>query len=148
MDNGREKIVIFCWEIQEMKDAAFAAKKAGYNIILFHGKTPEHERERKLIKFDESKKPQAFIAQIKTGSLGVSLTAASEAIIYSHRDDFEAHTQAPDRLHRIGQHHPVTYYNLITRHSINETTWMSLKTKKRVADYCLRKPELLRGIEL
>jgi len=146
-ENERKKIVIFANEKYDLKDAAYAAKLAGYNILLFHGKTPEHKREQKLAEFDETDKYTAFVAQVDTGSLGISLTAASEAICYSWSRKGESFSQAPDRLHRIGQHHPVTYYHLLTRGTVDETNLLGLKTKKKVEDLCLRRPELLMGVE-
>jgi SNF2 family DNA or RNA helicase len=139
----REKVVIFCRFKHDLKVSFLAAKQAGYRPMLFHGKTKEAEREQKLVEFEESEDSIAFIAQIATGSLGISLTAASEAIFFSHDYRYDTFVQACDRLHRIGQHSPVSYYHLICQDSIDEVVWMALRAKKDVAELVLRRPVLL-----
>lgn len=138
----REKVVIFCQFTEDIRTCAEVAKKQGYNILLFHGGTSESDREQRLVEFDESEEPTAFITQIAAGSLGISLTAASEAIFFSHTNNFAQFAQAKDRLHRIGQHHPVTYYHLITP-GVDQAIWLANKTKKNVADLLLTNPKLL-----
>lgn len=138
----RKKIVIFCQFIHDVKVCAKVAKRNGYKYILFHGGTSDGERERALLKFDETDEPTIFITQIAAGSLGITLTAASEAIFYSHTNNFAQFAQAKDRLHRIGQHHPVTYYHLIAP-GVDQAIWIANKTKKNVADLLLSKPKLL-----
>jgi SNF2 family DNA or RNA helicase len=148
MENERHKVVVACNEIPELRAAAAAAKEAGYQVLLFHGKTKESEREQRLADFDESDKTQAMIIQADTGSLGISLTAASEMIWYSVPQDLITWTQMNDRLHRIGQHSPVTYYVLAAKGTINYADYLSLKLKKRVEDLVLRYPELLMADDL
>lgn len=138
----RKKVVIFCQFIHDVKVCAKIAKKQGYNYLLFHGGTSEAEREQALVEFDETDEPTIFITQIAAGSLGISLTAASEAIFYSHTNNFAQFAQAKDRLHRIGQHHPVTYYHFIAP-GVDQAIWLANKTKKNVADLLMTKPHLL-----
>jgi len=138
----RDKIVIFCQFTHDIKRCALVAKRVGYKYLLFHGGTTDRERERHLVKFDETKEPTIFITQIAAGSLGISLTAASEAIFYSHTNNFAQFAQAKDRLHRIGQHWPVTYYHLIAP-GVDQAIWMANKAKKNVADLLLTNPKLL-----
>jgi SNF2 family DNA or RNA helicase len=143
-----QKFVVFCQFIPDVKATAKAAKEAGYNIILFHGDVSTDERERRLAEFDETTVPTAFITQTAVGSVGISLTAASEAIFFSHTRNYAQFAQAKDRLHRIGQHHPVTYRHYIT--GVDQAIWIANRTKKDVADLLLEKPELLmqKGIDL
>lgn len=138
----RKKVVIFARFIEDLKEAARIAKKNGYNILLFHGGTTDREREERLIEFDETEEPTIFITQIAAGSLGISLTAASEAIFFSLTDNFAQTAQARDRLHRIGQHWPVTYYWFVAP-GIDEAIMLANKMKKDVADLLLSKPHLL-----
>jgi SNF2 family DNA or RNA helicase len=136
-DDGRIKIVIFCRFLREVSDCADIASDIGYRPILFTGKTPKGKRDYLLARFDETKRPTAFIAQIGTGSLGISLTAASEAIFYSHSYSYSEFDQACDRLHRIGQTRKVTYYHLIGRDTVDEVVWIALRTKRQVAELVL-----------
>jgi SNF2 family DNA or RNA helicase len=135
------KFVTFCQFIPDLKATAQAAKEAGYRVILFHGDVSINDRERRLALFDETDEPTAFISQIDAGSMGISLTAASEAIFFSHTRKYATFAQTKDRLHRIGQHHPVTYRHYIA--GVDQAIWIANRMKKDVADLLLTHPELL-----
>lgn len=142
-EQERHKVVIFVRFLKELKDAAEVAKEHGYHVLPLYGAVKQSLRDQRIAEFEETEQPTAFIAQISTGSLGISLTAASEAIFYSHTYDYAEFAQACDRLHRIGQKHAVTYYHLIARDTVDEAVWLALKTKRNIADLVLSRPELL-----
>jgi SNF2 family DNA or RNA helicase len=142
-EQEREKIVVFVRFINELKDAAYVCAEHGYKVLPFYGAVSQSVRDQRIAKFEETDEPTVFIAQIQAGSLGISLVAASEAIFYSHTYDYAEFAQACDRLHRIGQSRPVTYYHLIARDTVDEAVWLALRTKKNVAEIVLNKPELL-----
>ena len=56
----------------------------------------------------------------QTGGYGITLTAASNVIYYSNSYDLEKRLQSEDRAHRIGQHKPVTYVDLIAEKTVDE----------------------------
>lgn len=143
IEQDREKVVIFVRFLKELKDAGEVAKAHGYHVLPLYGAVKQRIRDQRIAEFEETELPTCFIAQISTGSLGISLTAASEAIFYSHTYDYAEFAQACDRLHRIGQRHPVTYYHLIARDTVDEAVWMALKTKRSIAELVLQRPELL-----
>ena len=137
------KVVVFCRFLNELRDVCDAANDLGYRVFPLHGKIPKDQRDRFLAAFDETRKPSVFVAQVKTGALGISLTAASRAIYFSHDYSNIVFQQSQDRLHRIGQRHPVTYYHLLSRDTVDEAVWLALKTKKRVSELVFKRPELL-----
>lgn len=145
MEQDRKKVVIFCRFIPELKNILDICKDVGYRPLEFYGKTDPNRRERYLALFDETTKPTTFVAQTATGSLGISLVAASEAIFYSHSYDYAEFAQACDRLHRIGQRRAVTYYHFLAQDTIDEAVWLSLKTKRSLADVVLKNTSLLTG---
>ena len=55
------------------------------------------------------------------------------AIFYSTTFSFADYEQAKARLHRIGQHHPVTYIHLVAEHTVDEDILGILKSKKDMA---------------
>jgi SNF2 family DNA or RNA helicase len=138
-----DKIVVFVRFLNELRDAAGVCAKHGYHVLPFYGGVNSNVRQQRIAEFDERQGPTAFIAQISAGSLGISLVASSTAIFYSHSYDYAEFAQACDRLHRIGQKHPVTYYHLICQDTIDEVVWLSLKTKRNIAEIVLSRPELL-----
>lgn len=139
------KQVIFCRFIPELKDICELSQEIGYRVIPFHGKTPRAKRDRLIALFDETAKPTVFVAQVATGSLGISLTAASLCTFFSHTYNYAQFAQACDRLHRIGQKHPVLYRHLLARDTVDEAVWLSLKTKRNVAEVVMHRPDLIVG---
>lgn len=142
-EQERRKIVVFVRFLNELRDCAHVCAKHGYKVLPFYGSVNANTRTQRIAKFEETDEPTVFVAQIQAGSLGISLTAAPEAIFYSHTYDYAEFAQACDRLHRIGQSKPVTYYHLITRDTVDEAVWLALKTKRKIAELVLQRPELL-----
>lgn len=142
-EEERTKIVIFCRFLPELKSICYLARDVGYRPIPFYGKTPKDKRDQYIAEFEETDTPTVFVAQTATGSLGISLTAASEAIFYSHSYDYIEFAQACDRLHRIGQKRHVTYYHFLAQDTIDEAVWLALRTKRNIADVVLKHTALL-----
>jgi SNF2 family DNA or RNA helicase len=142
-EQERTKIVIFVRFLNELRDCSLVCAEHGYKVLPFYGGVSASKRTQRIAHFDETSDPVAFVAQIQAGSLGISLTAASEAIFYSHTYDYAEFAQACDRLHRIGQSKPVTYYHLIARDTVDEAVWLALKTKRNIAELVMHRPELL-----
>lgn len=144
-EQDRKKIVVFCRFLPELGALAKVCKTAGYTVLPFYGATTQPIREQRIAYFEEANEPCVFLAQISTGSLGITLTAASEAIFYSHTYNYAEFEQACDRLHRIGQKRPCTYYHLVAKDTVDETVWLALQTKRDVAKLVMEHPELMTG---
>lgn len=136
------KGVIFAQFIPDLKLCAEIARKFGFKPILFHGDVSATDRELRLCEFDETDEPCMFVAQNDAGSMGISLTAASNAIHYSQTRKYATDVQTKGRLHRIGQHHPVNHRFYITP-GVDQAIWIANRTKRNVADLVLTRPELL-----
>ncbi|HNI73618.1 MAG TPA: C-terminal helicase domain-containing protein, partial [Accumulibacter sp.] len=61
-----------------------------------------------------------FLISLKTGGVGLNLTAADTVIHYDPWWNPAAENQATDRAHRLGQDKPVFVYKLIVAGSIEE----------------------------
>lgn len=109
---GEKRVVVFAFFTHEIEQLEKILKVKGTEVLTVRGSTPSKTRQEIRKRFI-SKDPTRIImvAQIKTMSLAVNeLVAASHAVFASlsqQRDDF---TQARDRLNRIGQVKPVTFW--------------------------------------
>ena len=74
-----------------------------------------------------------FVGNTQTGGYGLTLTAASNVIYYSNSYDLEKRLQSEDRAHRIGQHKPVTYVDLIAEKTVDEKIIKALRKKINIA---------------
>ncbi|MDA3835117.1 MAG: DEAD/DEAH box helicase, partial [Spirochaetales bacterium] len=70
--------------------------------------------------FQQDEQYQVLLMTLKTGGVGLNLTAADYVYIFDPWWNISAETQAVDRTHRIGQKNSVFSYKLITRGTIEE----------------------------
>jgi SNF2 family DNA or RNA helicase len=73
------------------------------------------------------------VGNTQTGGYGLTLTAANNVIYYSNSYDLEKRLQSEDRAHRIGQHKPVTYVDLIAEKTVDEKIIKALRKKINIA---------------
>jgi len=133
-DSGDQKLVVFT---QFQKSAKLLAKlldkqKIGYGII--HGGVKTEQRQKEVNKFQNNKDCKVFIATIKTGGLGLTLTAGSIAVFLDKDWTTANNNQAVDRLHRIGQEKNVTVIELLAKDSIEEYIEKLLAEKQKTFD--------------
>jgi SNF2 family DNA or RNA helicase len=132
------KVIVWCkfkFEIQEMN---WALEKAGIKHVLFYGGTPEAERVQNRMAFQNDPSVKVFVGQVRTGGIGLTLTAASNVIYLSNTFSTEDRVQSEDRAHRIGQTVPVTYYDLITPRTVDEKIIKVLRSNKMLSDEIMR----------
>lgn len=78
------------------------------------------DRQALVHRFQTDPSIKAFIMTLKTGGVGLNLTAADYVFIFDPWWNRSAETQAIDRVYRIGQTKPVFSYRLIAKDTIEE----------------------------
>ena len=102
-------------------------------VVDYYGLTPQDERQDNIRKFQKDDKVRFLVGTPATGGYGITLTAASTMIYYSNGYDLEKRLQSQDRIHRIGQNHPVTYIDIIAEDTVDNKIVKSLKKKINIA---------------
>ena len=103
-------------------------------VVQYYGKVSSEDRQTAIKKFQDPKSNvKYFIGNTQTGGYGITLTAASNVIYYSNSYDLEKRLQSEDRAHRIGQHKPVTYVDLIAEKTVDEKIIKALRKKINIA---------------
>ena len=103
-------------------------------VVQYYGKVSSEDRQAAIKKFqDPNSNVKYFIGNTQTGGYGITLTAASNVIYYSNSYDLEKRLQSEDRAHRIGQHKPVTYVDLIAEKTVDEKIIKALRKKINIA---------------
>lgn len=134
----QRKVVIFCRFIAELMAIQEVAKAHGRGVITMYGDTVN--RGEAVSQFQENPTKTVFVAQIQTGSLGITLTAADTVIFYSTTFGYADYEQAKARVHRVGQQAAsVTYIHLLVKESIDEDILAALREKRDVAEYIVDK---------
>lgn len=111
------------------------------------GRTSAAERTHLVDAFQAGDNP-IFLAQIQAGSTAITLTAASYMVYHSLSYAYEDWAQSQDRIHRIGQPFPCTYYYMTSTgpqggRIIDDLVLDTLNHKEDVAGLITRDPNLL-----
>lgn len=109
---GEKRVVVFALFTKEIELLKDALAVSGTEVMAITGGTPVKDREKLRKRFGSSD-PQriVMIAQIKTMSLAVNeLVTANHAVFASLSQQRDDMVQARDRLDRLGQTRPVTFW--------------------------------------
>ncbi|MEK7812835.1 MAG: SNF2-related protein, partial [Candidatus Desantisbacteria bacterium] len=115
--NGH-KVLVFANFTNVLDCLAQDMEREGIDYLLMTGAT----RDRKTLveQFQNDETYKVFLMTLKTGGIGLNLTAADYIFIFDPWWNKSAENQAIDRAHRIGQDKTVFSYKLITKDTIEE----------------------------
>lgn len=125
---GESRVVVFCHFRREIDQVAqlIAAGKNG-EVVTITGQTPQEDRTLIRKRFG-SKDPAriVLVAQTRTMSLAVNeLVTASHAVYGSLSQQRDDMVQSRDRLNRIGQTRPVTFWLALAPHTVDQVIHQS-----------------------
>ena len=136
MDEMEGKVIIWANYIHDIEEIVKTVKKkyGDNSIVQYYGAISSDDRQKAIKLFQDPKSPvKYFVGNTQTGGYGITLTAASNVIYYSNSYDLEKRLQSEDRAHRIGQHKPVTYVDLIAPKTVDEKIIKALRGKINIA---------------
>jgi len=127
LEESSGKIVLFCTHKKIIQQINERYKKIS---VVFDGGTPKHKRKLVVKKFQTDKKTRIFIGNIKAAGVVITLTAAS-TLAFVELDWVPGHhTQAEDRIHRIGQTNAAMIYYFVAKGTIEEKLCQILQIKQ------------------
>ena len=136
IDEMEGKVIIWANYVHDIKEIT-AALEDEYGegcVVQYYGEVSSEDRQTAIKEFqDPNSNVKYFIGNTQTGGYGITLTAASNVIYYSNSYDLEKRLQSEDRAHRIGQHKPVTYVDLIAEKTVDEKIIKALRKKINIA---------------
>ena len=103
------------------------------SVVDYYGLTPHDQRDKNKEDFQNRPEVRFLVGTPATGGYGITLTAANTVIYYSNGYDLEKRNQSEDRAHRIGQHKPVTYVDIIAEDTVDEKIVSALRKKINIA---------------
>ena len=128
VEEGR-KVVVFS-EFERMTHlAGEELKKLGIGFVSLHGGVPSRNRAALMESFKRDPKCKVFLST-DAGGVGLNLQAASAVINFEPPWNPARLEQRIGRVHRMGQAHPVHVVHLLTKDTIEERVWETLKLKK------------------
>lgn len=142
VDQGQKVIVFsqFTGTIMALRDELAQSKrgtryddaKTPILAVTLTGQDDMHARQKSVDAFQNHDDTKVFIANIKAGGVGITLTAASIVMFADMEWSPELHSQAEDRAHRIGQEGTVNVYYYIAGETIEEDIVDILERKRAI----------------
>ena len=126
-----KKLVIIARFIPEIRAIFVLLIKRGLRYCYITGEVKN--REEQVSAFQNDPAVMAFVGQIATAGLGITLTAASTMVFYSLDYSMSNFEQTKARIHRVGQRMPCTYLYLVARGTVDEKVLKALKDKADLA---------------
>ena len=111
------KIVLICVHKEICNQLQKRYKKT---CVLVDGSVTGALRKKAVRNFQNNPRKRVFIGNIKAAGVGITLTAAHSLAFIEMSWTPGEHTQAEDRIHRIGQKNAASIYYLIAKGTIEE----------------------------
>jgi SWI/SNF-related matrix-associated actin-dependent regulator 1 of chromatin subfamily A len=126
-----EKVLVFCSFNEPLK----VLRDEYPDSVLILGEVDVKDRGELVKKFQNDPKCRVFFGGFKSAGVGITLTAASNAIMIDHSWNPADMSQAEDRMHRLGQvADSVNIYQFIARGTIDEFMIKLLDRKQKIFD--------------
>lgn len=114
------------------RDIELIKGRLGKDCVTYDGTTSDEDRARAKQRFQEGD-VKFFVANPAAAGRGLTLHAATTVIYYTNSFALEQRLQSEDRAHRIGQHHPVNYIDIIASGTVDMHIVKNLRNKVNIA---------------
>lgn len=112
--------------IAEMIEKNYGAE----TLVQYHGRISNDDRDKAIDSFQDKRGARFFLANARSGGIGLTLTAAETVVYFTNSFDYEERAQSEDRAHRSGLKHTVTYLDIEAENTIDGKIIRALKKKK------------------
>lgn len=119
VSNGHKAVVFFNF-LAGLEIVGVKLERLGIQYETMTGSASATARKKSVERFQGDPDCMVMLLTLKTGGVGLNLTAADTVYIFEPWWNKAAEEQAVNRLHRIGQKKTVTSYSLITVGTIEE----------------------------
>ena len=98
------------------------------------GSMSMNKRKKALQEFSDNKNVKVFVLTVRSGAVGITLTAANHVFIMEPPFNPALYRQAINRVYRLGQKKKVFCHTLIMKNSIEEKIWNINEQKQNDKD--------------
>lgn len=120
---GEKKTVIFAEFKHSIKGIRALLDRMDLKYLVLDG----DQKDKSVWKqFQSDPTIQVIVCQYQTANAGIDLYASDTIIYFEPTLSSMINEQSKDRIHRIGQHHPCSYYYLITKGTIERKIYNTL----------------------
>ncbi|MEA4928596.1 MAG: DEAD/DEAH box helicase [Candidatus Limiplasma sp.] len=132
---GADQVLIYAKYTHDIADMqnALSSIASPDQIVQFHGGLRRAEREAALQRFTTGG-ARFMLANKTCAGYGLNLQCCHHVIYYSNDWDYATRIQSEDRVHRMGQAHPVTVQDLFATGTLDERILRCLRRKENIVD--------------
>lgn len=142
-ESGDQKIVIWSSFLEQIHILEEAFKKADIPTKSIYGAVSLQNRSEIIQSLRASNECRILIANPEVAGMGLNLTFATLEIFASNWFKPDTRIQAEDRLHRIGQHNPVTVIDVIAKNTMEVALLANARKKIDTENRILTHKQLL-----
>lgn len=129
---NNHKVLVFANYIHSIQDICKQLEQNNIKYLSMTGTTKD--RHILVDKFQNDSEYKVFVMTLKTGGVGLNLTAADTIFIYDPWWNKTVENQAVDRAYRLGQDRTVFSYKIILKDSIEEKILKLQETKNKLVE--------------
>lgn len=129
---NNHKVLIFANYLSSIDSICKELDERGIKYLSMTGDTKD--RHSLVDKFQNDSSYKVFVMTLKTGGVGLNLTAADTIFIYDPWWNKTVENQAIDRAYRLGQDNTVFAYKMILKDTIEEKILTLQKAKSLLID--------------
>ena len=145
---SRQKILVFSSFVSHLTLYENWCKDNKISFSKLTGETKIKDREQQIKQFQENQDIKIFFISLKSGGVGLNLTAASYVLLLDPWWNPFAEKQAIARAHRIGQQQKVNAIRFISKNSIEEKIIHLQEKKQLLSDSILDLENIPKDLEL
>jgi len=116
------RAVVFTQYLDLHEASVRGLKQDGFEVFQFTGSSSTNNRDKAIRKFQDTTngKPAVFVITLRSGNVGITLTAASRVYLLEPSLDPAVEVQAAGRIHRLGQNKPCHVVKFAFKNSYEE----------------------------
>ncbi|MDO4728291.1 MAG: DEAD/DEAH box helicase [Bacteroidota bacterium] len=143
---SKQKALIFSSFVKHLAifESWCDAKGVAYSKLT--GAVPIQERKTQVMQFQEQPEVQFFFISLKTGEVGLNLTAASHVFLLDPWWNPFSEKQAIGRAHRIGQQNKVNVIRFVAKGTVEEKIIGLQQSKKELSESIVEESGLVAQI--
>eukprot|EP01083_Nonionella_stella_P165389 550072_1 len=131
-DKPQDKSLIFTSFSKSLNWICDELRGNGIEYRTLTGSMSMNKRKKALQEFEADDNVKVFVLTVRSGAVGITLTAANHVFLMEPPFNPALYRQAINRVHRLGQKKKVFIQTLIMKNSIEEKIWNVNKEKQSV----------------
>lgn len=136
IEQAEGKVLVFVPLTGALEKVAEELRKDGTTVAVIHGGTSKNERDRIFREFQDTPHPRVLVANPKTMSHGVTLTAASAIVWYGPTNSNDVYVQACARVRRPGQTRTTVIVHIVSN-ALERKVFQRLQDKQKMQNVLL-----------